>query len=227
MTFLIVLAIIIVIFALVLSISATLTVIYDNKWTVKLKVLWFEFDIKLAEILQKLLFSDKKTKENKEKAKKKKKEKSNQPAEEKPAVKKERQGDKEPKPNYFKKLWDEEGIVGIFNLISNVSQSASKAVKILIKGFHIYSLYVKIIVGAPDAALAAMQYGKICSYYYPVKGIITTNLTVDNYDEFIAPDFIAEENEYEFQLIASLSIYTIVKCALAAVAEFVKTAVKN
>lgn len=255
--FLIVLAVIVVIFALICSISATFTIIYDKSWTTKIKVLWIEKDIKLTKILSFVLFP----KENAEKIKAEKaaekqsadaKKESTAPAEEvqaepvkqdekpaevtqaeqaplqsTPAPKTEKAPQKQKKPNFIKSLWDKEGIVGIMELVSNMLQTASSALGTLFKGFHIYSLYVKIIVGGNDAAEIAQAYGRIASYYYPVKGIIANGMKVDNYDDCIFADYLAPANEFEFQFIGSISIGLLLRVALSAGKTFLVNLIKK
>ena len=226
----------------ILSISATFTVIYDKKWTTTVKVLWFEREIKLSSILNFILFPDKAAQEARSKQEKKPEEKSpeDKKAEAKPAEKKstpvaqdktQKKDDapakKESKPNYIKKLFDEEGIVGILLLISNMFQTASSALNTLFRGFHIYSLYVKMIIGGGDAADVAEKYGSICSYYYPVKGFILNGMTVDEYDELFIPDFIAPRSEYGFQLIGSISIRLLLRMGFSAVKTFLVNMIQN
>lgn len=221
----------------ILSISATFTIIYDNKWTTTVKVLWFEREIKLSSILNFILFPDKAAHEvrNKQEVKSaqknepdknaevKKSETSAQPNAEKSA----KPVKKENKPNYIKKLFEEEGIVGILLLISNMFQSATSAINTLFRGFHIYSLYVKMIIGGGDAADVAQTYGSICSYYYPVKGVILNGMTVDEYDELFVPDFIAPRSEYGLQLIGSISIRLLLRMGFSAVKTFLVNMIQN
>lgn len=134
---------------------------------------------------------------------------------------------KEQKPNYFKNIWDKDGIVGIMDFFSNMVESASSAISVLIKGFHIYSLYVKIIVGGSDADEIARAYGRVCRYYYPLKGAILGGMKVDNYDDWITPDFIAPRNEYGFQFIGSISIGLLIKVVLSAGKTFLVNLIKN
>lgn len=84
-----------------------------------------------------------------------------------------------------------------------------------------------IIVGGGDAADIARAYGKLCSYYYPVKGLILNGMRVDNYDDYIQPDFISPRTEFEFQLIASINIALLLKVALKAGFIFLKNFIKN
>lgn len=258
-TFLIILAVLVVIIALICSLSATVTLVYDKGWHTKIQVLFIEKDIVLSEILNFILFPEKKAKDVADERKKKKKDKKdkneeqtekNEPAkaeiveiiegEDGPTAvfkvddeKKttadtdKKQIPAKPKTNPIKKMWDEEGIVGILSFVSNLLETANSAISTLIRGLHIYSLYVMILVGGGDADLIARSYGRICQYYYPVKGLIMTNMKVDNYDDYIQPDFIADRTEFEFQLIGSISVGLLLKVGLKAVFVFVKNLIKN
>lgn len=255
--FLIILAVIVILTAVLLSVSATFTIIYDDKWITKIKVLWIEKDLDLIKILDKLLMSkDKKGKENEEKSEKtessddKKPEKNENKTEiddasvkeknktdnavaedknnnkeassdeKKKTDKNEKEDSKKKKPNYIQSLWQKEGIVGILDLVSNLLSTLKSAGGTLFRGFHIHSLYVKIIVGGGDAAQTALSYGSVCQYYYPIKGVILNGMKVDNYDEMIYPDYIAPCNEYGLQFIGSISVGLLLKVVLVAVKIF-------
>lgn len=226
----------------ILSVSATFTIIYDGKWTTTVKVLWYEKEIKLSSIINFILFPDKAAHD----ARKKQEEKSEQrketekkadeksadkkadvPVQSKAEKNKNQPAKKEAKPNYLQKLFEEDGIVGILLLISNMFQTASSAINTLFRGFHIYSLYVKMIIGGGDAADVAQTYGSICSYYYPVKGIILNGMTVDEYDEIFVPDFIAPRSEYGLQLIGSISIRLLLRMGFSAVKTFLVNMIQN
>lgn len=264
-TFLIILAVLVVIIALICSLSATVTLVYDKGWHTKIQVLFIEKDIVLSEILNFILFPEKKAKDVADERKKKKKGKKDtkeEPAEKTETAEKaepdkaeiveiiegedgptavfkvddekkttgdtdKKQTPAKPKTNPIKKMWDEEGIVGILSFVSNLLETANSAISTLIRGLHIYSLYVMILVGGGDADLIARSYGKICQYYYPLKGLIMTNMKVDNYDDYIQPDFIADRTEVEFQLIGSISVGLLLKVGLKAVFVFVKNLIKN
>ena len=70
--FLIVLAVIVLLIILILCISAEFTIIFDNGWTTKIRVLFIEKDIKLSKLLSFLIAPDKAGKEAAEKSKEKK-----------------------------------------------------------------------------------------------------------------------------------------------------------
>lgn len=254
-TFLIILAVIVLLFAIILSLSAEATVIYDNGWHTTVQVLFIKKDVELSKILNFVMFPDKAGKEAAEKQKEKKKNKADSA---KPVIqenkeeikqvtepnndKKETNDNSEvkaepekpktepnqqPKKNPIAKIIDEDGIVGIMLLASNLVETLNTAVITLFKGLHIYSLYVKMIVGGADADEIARAYGRICGFYYPLKGMILNGMKVDQYDDYIQPDFIAPANEYEFQLIASINIALILKIGIKAGAKFLVNLIKN
>lgn len=251
-TFLIILAVIVLIFAIILSLSAEVTVIYDNGWHTTVQVLFIKKDVELSKILNFVLFPDKAGKEVAEKQKEKKKNKTDSAKsviqENNEEIKQVTEPNKEtninsevttepektktepnqqPKKNPIAKIIDEDGIVGIMLLASNLVETLNTAVITLFKGLHIYSLYVKMIVGGADADEIARAYGRICGFYYPLKGIILNGMKVDQYDDYIQPDFIAPANEYGFQLIASINIALILKIGIKAGAKFLVNLIKN
>lgn len=241
--FLIILAVLIVLFAIILSLSAEATIIYDKGWKTSVQVLFIKKDIELGKLINFILFPDKAGKQAAEEKKKKKENKENKETdgqEQKEAKKpvqstgahptdeaKTEQQPEAKKQNFITKLIDEEGIVGILTLVSNLLETVSTAMTTLFRGLHIYSLYVKMIIGGGDAAQIAQDYGKICGIYYPIKGVILNGMKVDQYDDLIEPDFIAPQNEYEFQLIASINIALLLKVGIKAGITFLKNMIKN
>lgn len=237
---LIILIVLVVLIAFILSLSAEATIIYDKGWKTSVQVLFIKKDIELGKIINFILFPDKDGKQAAEDKKKKKEDKKAQTqepktentteqktqtenaqetkSEQQPAVKKQ---------NFITKLIDEEGIVGILTLVSNLLETVSTAMTTLFRGLHIYSLYVKMIIGGNDAAQIAQDYGKICGMYYPIKGVIINGMKVDQYDDFIQPDFIAPQSEYEFQLIASINVALLLKVGIKAGITFLKNMIKN
>lgn len=247
--FLIILAVIVFLVAVILSLSAEATIIYDNGWHTSVQILFIKKDVELSKILNFVLFPEKAGKEAAEKKKQKKEQKPDniqkQPenpdivqetqvnAEDikadatAPAVNSEAQPQQPPKKNFIQKIIDEDGIVGIMLLVSNLLETVNTAVVTLFRGLHIYSLYVKMIIGGGDADEIARSYGNICGMYYPIKGIILNGMKVDQYDDYIQPDFLATHNEYEFQLIASLNVALILKVGLKAGKTFLINLIKN
>lgn len=247
--FLIILAVIVFLVAVILSLSAEATIIYDNGWHTSVQILFIKKNVELSKILNFVLFPEKAGKEAAEKKKQKKEQKTDntqkqpenteivQETQENteeikadanaPAVNSESQPQQPPKKNIIQKIIDEDGIVGIMLLVSNLLETVNTAVVTLFRGLHIYSLYVKMIIGGGDADEIARSYGNICGMYYPIKGIILNGMKVDQYDDYIQPDFLATHNEYEFQLIASLNVALILKVGLKAGKTFLINLIKN
>ena len=247
--FLIILAVIVFLVAVILSLSAEATIIYDNGWHTSVQILFIKKDVELSKILNFVLFPEKAGKEAAEKKKQEKEQKTDntqkqpentdivQETQENTeeikadatarAVNSESQPQQPPKKNIIQKIIDEDGIVGIMLLVSNLLETVNTAVVTLFRGLHIYSLYVKMIIGGGDADEIARSYGNICGMYYPIKGIILNGMKVDQYDDYIQPDFLATHNEYEFQLIASLNVALILKVGLKAGKTFLINLIKN
>ena len=247
--FLIILAVIVFLVAVILSLSAEATIIYDNGWHTSVQILFIKKDVELSKILNFVLFPEKAGKEAAEKKKQKKEQKPDNTQKQPentdivretqenteeikadvtaPAVNSEAQPQQPSKKNIIQKIIDEDGIVGIMLLVSNLLETVNTAVVTLFRGLHIYSLYVKMIIGGGDADEIARSYGNICGMYYPIKGIILNGMKVDQYDDYIQPDFLATHNEYEFQLIASLYVALILKVGLKAGKTFVIKKKKN
>ena len=165
--FLIIVAVLAVIIIAILSLSATVTLVYDKGWHTKIQILFIEKDIVLSKILSFVLFPEKKAEEvakeskNKKNNKKDKKNKETQTpiekvsdvaveAEEKSLETDETQKTEEvksedkkseqpPKPNPLKKIWDTQGIVGILDLLTNVAETANNAVLTLFRGCLLYT----------------------------------------------------------------------------------------
>jgi len=275
--FLIILGVLVLLIVLLMSVSAEFTVIFDNGWSTKIRVLFYEKDIKLTELLNFVLFPDKAGKEAADKSKEKKAQKEQEasakeesPSESEPAENatetpaaperedvaaeksdasdnetsfeeesaltpaetdsnktEEKKAQAPAKKNPIMKIMEDDGIVGLLSFASNLIQTLNTAVTTLIKGLHIYSLYVKMIIGGGDAADIGEKFGSVCGWYYPLKGFILTNMRVDNYDDYIQPDFIAPRSEYEFQFIGSISVGLLVKMLLKAGKTFLVNYFKN
>ena len=227
--FLIILAVLILINAVILSLSAEFTIVYENGWSTKLRVLFIEKNIELSRLLSFVLFPEKAAEQKKAEKTEKKQKKENKS--EKTNIVEEQKGEiekaKKQKQNFIKKIIEQDGIVGLMLLVSNLIQTAGSAVTTLIKGLHIYSLYVKMIIGGGDAADVAEKYGQICGYYYPIKGFVLSSIKVDMFDDYVQPDFIAPGSEYEFQLIVSLNIALLLRVMLKAGRVFLVNLIKN
>lgn len=230
--FLIILAVLVLLFLIILSLSVKLTVKFDEGWSTKVKIVFIEKDVELSKILSLVLFPDKAGEQAAEERAEKKQEKEaakeaskddaqNEIVDEKPKE------DAPKKPNPIQKIYNSDGILGIMLLISNLLQTAGSAVSTLFKGLHIHELYVNMIIGGGDAADIGHMYGTVCGIYYPLKGMILNGMRVDNYDDNIEADFIAPFSEYSFTLIASMNVRLVLRILLHAGVVFLKNFIKN
>lgn len=235
--FLIILAVFAVIIALILSLSAEINAVFDEKWTFKVRIAFIEREVSLTKVLNFILFPEKAAVDAVQDSAKNKNEAQrngdsdsmeNEIVDEIPGDRNvNTTPEKKASPNFIKKIYDQDGIVGIMLLISNLIETVNSAGLTLFKGLHIYSLYVKIIVAGRDAADCARSYGKICGLYNVIKGVILNGMKVDQYDDYIQPDFIAPKSEYGFQLIASINVALLLKVLLKAGKVFVVNLIKN
>lgn len=233
--FLIIVAVLVVLIAIVLSLTATIFVDYKNGWHTKIKVLFIEKEIVLSQLLSFVLFPgetadeavlEKKYEKEKSKSDKDKTKNATEVKEDLDSEKV-KDGDKPvKKKNIIKDIYDKDGIVGILNAITTMVSTMSSAVQKFFKVFHIHDLYVKMIIGGNDAADISESYGMVSSIYYPLIGIIRNGMTIDNFDEIFFADFIAPKSEYEFNLVASLSVRNLLqilfKAGFTFLAQFIK-----
>ena len=237
--FLIVIGVFAVVLAVVLSLSATFTVTYEGGWSTTVRLLGRDREIKLTKILSFILFPERSAQEVKKgKNKPAPAQKSDSEKKDGEGVKKNNDNEKNKekskekpkkpvKPNYIERVLKEDGIIGILLLISNMLQSASSAVSTLFRGFHIYLIYVKMIIGGGDAFDIANKYGSVCKYYFPIKGFILNSKNVDDYDEVFYADFIAPSSEYGFRFIGSINVATLLRVVLSAGKTFLVNLIKN
>ena len=246
---LIIIAVIVALFAVIFSLSAKIYISYDDDISARIKFLFIDKAFDLDDVLRKLLKiqDNVETKvENMDKQETKKADEQQVPVVEVEKVNdvadnaeiqskadleatqaKQETVKNEPKPNFLKQIYDKDGILGILLLVSSLLQSVNSAIITLIKGLHIRSLYVKMIISSDDAAKTAMDYGKICGTYYALKGMIFSTMKVHEYDECIEPDYLARYSEYGFNLVLSISIGAVVKVGLVTVKTFLVNLIKN
>lgn len=134
--------------------------------------------------------------EKKDKKKKSKKKK------EKPEKKKE-ETNEEPKQksdNFIKVFYNNQGVAGIIDLISDVSSALKKGFHSMGKGFLIRRFRLRINVADGGAAGTALKYGKVCAAVYPPLGYIFSVIHSRNCSVKIEPDFIGNKSDGMFDL---------------------------
>ncbi len=135
--------------------------------------------------------------------KKKKPKKEKKPKEEKPqeeAPKEESATPAEPKENFIKTFYNNQGVPGILELISNVAKKLGAGLKGIGRSFYIRRLWLRINVGGGNSADAAISYGKMCSGVYPAMGYILSVVHSKNCSVKVQPDFLGGKTEGAFYL---------------------------
>lgn len=177
---------------------------YDDDLKLSLKVLFFQIV---------LLPPKEKPEKKPEKPKKKKpdKDKEDKPKEEK---------EKEKKPSYLSKLKDKKGVTGLISLFKEIAKIAVGALKGIFSHIVFKKLDVGIAYNGGDAATTAVEYGKICSAFYPAINVLTSVTVCKSYNVTLEPIF---DDERETEAYADVHLYIRVGFVLL---EGVKAGVK-
>ncbi len=136
----------------------------------------------------KVLFVQIKILPQKKAPKKKKEEKPKEKKQEKPKEKKEEKP-KEKKPSYLQKLKEKKGLSGLVSLFTSLAKIAAGALKGLFSHIVIKKLDVGIALSGDDASAVALNYGRLCSVFYPAVNIITAATVCKDWNVSIEPVF--------------------------------------
>lgn len=204
MTGLLIFAGIILFFILLLSIPVVLDLEYLDLFKCRVSWLFLKFNI----------YPQDESKKNKKKKEPKKKEDvpKEKPAEEKPQEIKENKKD-----NFIKTFYDNQGIVGIIDLIKNCASYLGKFSKGFLKSIYITKLFINISVTESDAAKTALRYGKICQEVYPPLGFICSSCHVKNYKVNIWADYCGDKTKGAFETRILLVPRSVINAAIALV----------
>lgn len=204
MTGLLIFAGIVLFFILLLSIPVVLDLEYLDLFKCRVSWLFLKFNI----------YPQDESKKNKKKKEPKKKEDvpKKKPAEEKPQEIKENKKD-----NFIKTFYDNQGIVGIIDLIKNCASYLGKFSKGFLKSIYITKLFINISVTESDAAKTALRYGKICQEVYPPLGFICSSCHVKNYKVNIWADYCGDKTKGAFETRILLVPRSVINAAIALV----------
>lgn len=209
MTALFVILGIIVFFILLLSVPVVLDMEYIE--TFKLKVSWLFIKVNI-------LPKDEKKKKKEKKPKKPKKEKDeDDDKEDKEKVEKE---------NPLKIFYEDQGVLGIVDLINNCASYLGKFTKGFLKSIYIRRLRLRIWVTEGDAAQTAIKYGKFCQMIYPPLGYICSSCHVKDYDVNIWAEYCGDKTKGEFETRVALIPRSVINAGIAFVFRLVVRLVK-
>lgn len=186
-----VLAGIILLLCLILSVKIRVLFDYSDKVNLKIKWAFIKLDILPA--------AEKKKKPKPEKPKKQENTEPEAPKEPKA---------KTTKPNPVKTFLENEGLEGLYNVLYQTCTALGGFFGKILRKIKVEELYLLMTVGTGDAALTAIEYGKISGVIFPMLGYICSHMQVGKYDADISPDFLADKTEGE--LHAALSFRPIV-----------------
>ena len=172
---------IILFFVLVFSVKISVELIYENDFTLMLKILFLKIT---------LIPSKKKDK----KPKKEKKPKTEKPKEETaPAPPADPNAPK--KENFVMKFYHDQGFDGTLIFIKDVLRILNTFLgDIFRRSLTIEKLFLEMRVSKDDAAETAIAYGKTCAAVFPAMGYICETMRVGKYDIDISPDYLAKKS---------------------------------
>lgn len=166
---------------------------------------------------------------DKKKPKKEKKPKEGKPQDE--AAKEETATPSEPKENFIKTFYNNQGVPGILELISNIAKKLGAGLKGIGRSFYIRRLWLRINVGGGNSADVAVKYGKMCSGVYPAMGYILSVVHSKNCSVKVQPDFLGGKTEGAFSLhlavIPSKLIGAAVVMGIRLLVELIKVFISN
>ncbi len=162
------------------------------------------------------------------KEKKQKKQKQEKPQKEEPA---QVEQPKEKKDNFIVTFYNNQGVTGILELISNVANKLKKGFRGVGKSLYIKRLWLRINVGGSNSADTAVDYGKMCSKVYPAMGYILSVVHSKNCSVKVQPDFLGGKTQGAFSLklavIPSKLLWAIIVMAVSLLIELIKVFISN
>lgn len=204
MTGLLIFAGIILFFVLLLSIPVVLDLEYIDLFKFRVSWLFIKFNI----------YPQDENKKKKKKEPKKPKEKAPQKnnTEQKP-----QEALPEKKDNFIKTFYNNQGVIGIIDLIRNCASYLGKFSMGFLKSIYISKLFINISVTESDAAKTALKYGKICQEVYPPLGFICSSCHVKNYKVNIWADYCGDKTKGAFETKIKIVPRSIINAAIALV----------
>lgn len=203
---------IVLFFIAVLSIPVVLDMEYGDVFKLRVSWLFVKFNI---------LPKD----ESKKKPKKEKKPKAEKPQAEK-APTETSVTDAPKKDNPIKIFYEDQGVLGIVELINNVASYLGKFSKGFLKSIYIKKLRIRIWVTEGDAAQTAIKYGKFCQMIYPPLGFICSSCHVKDYDVNIWAEYCGDKTKGEFETKVALIPRSVINAGIAFVFRLVVRLVK-
>lgn len=195
-TFLIILAVILVIIGISLFANIKLKIYLSKKGYMVIRLLFFKFEYDF--------YGQDKIK----KASRKKVSKSNEV------------NQKEPDEGYIKKIYKKHGVVdGTVHLLGIIKNVVSKILSLLSKA-RMTDLNLKIVIAGEDPATTAITYGAVSAVVYPAIGLINGIVQVDKQNINITADYNAKTPQVEFLSKIKIPVYKALSVAFSLIKDF-------
>ncbi len=101
------------------------------------------------------------------------------------------------------------------------------AAKIFLKGIAIERLFLRLTVAGPDAAKAALLYGRLCAATGTLHAVADNFFNLKDYDVHIGVDFYAEKIQVEAEAELSFLLYSVFGAAFCFLFAFLKMKLKE
>ena len=138
---------------------------------------------------------------------------------------------KEKKENFIKTFYNNQGVSGVIELISNCASALGKMSKGFIRSIRVRDLDIKVGVTESDAAQTAIKYGKICQKLYPPLGFICSTMNVKDYKVNIYADYCGEKTFAEVKakvgIVPRKLINACIAMAVRLVIQLLKVIISN
>lgn len=105
-------------------------------------------------------------------------------------------------------------------LVLNAINSGSKAFIKLVKGVKIYDIEVFFIVASTDAYETALKFAKIQGAFHSVVAILKNAVKINLKQVIIKPNFINENEVYDYNLKIKIKPITILLCLIYFIFKF-------
>lgn len=181
---------------IILALIALIVILFSIKFTLSLTYNEnFTVDVKWLFIKKQVLPGSGEEKEEKPKKEKDK------PKKEKPEEEKKQDGPK--KDNILVSFYKNQGFSGVMQLLKDTVSAINGMFGSIFKHFVFHELKLYLTVGAGDSAETAILYGKTCAYVFPAMGLITSTCKVKDYHCDIQPNFMQADKTAVFRTVIS------------------------
>lgn len=126
------------------------------------------------------------------------------------------------KEGYFKKLFDEKGVVeGVVHFLSLIKLIFSKIASLSSK-CKINNLVLSVKTASDDAAETAIYYGAVSAVVYPAIGLLNGIFPIKKQKVNILADYNAKKPEIEFAATLKIRVFNLVKAVFSFIKDYIQ-----